>query len=156
MGAPHFFKCQERAERKSIFFALSVRAFFFSAPRVEECSTWDKMLHSSLSLSSQPTNQSGGGVGLLTVLRPNNNGEVNAACLPELDRNCQTTLILLWKIMLEETFLLRRVCHVSNHSNHSISTEKKTLHSLALTAERFEQSAWHFQLAKNTLMDTRP
>ncbi len=54
MGTAHFFKCQ------------------------------DKTLHSSLSLSSQPTNQSGGGVGLPTVLRPNNNGEVNIACLEYL------------------------------------------------------------------------
>ncbi len=42
---------------------------FFSALRVEECSTLDKTLHSSLSLSSQPTNQSGGGAGLPTVPR---------------------------------------------------------------------------------------
>ncbi len=79
MGAPRFLKCQERAER--ILITLSGRAFFFSAPRVEECSTLDKTLRSSLSLSSQPTNQSGGGAGLPTVLRPNNNGEVNIACL---------------------------------------------------------------------------
>ncbi len=62
----------DRAERSGVF---------FSVPRVEECSTLDKTLHSSRSLSSQPTNQSGGGPGLPTVLRPNNNGEVNIACL---------------------------------------------------------------------------
>ncbi len=43
---------------------------FSSAPRVEECSTLDKTLRSSLSLSSQPTNQSGGGAGLPTAVFP--------------------------------------------------------------------------------------
>ncbi len=54
---------------------------FFSALRVEECSTLDKTLRSSLSLFSQLTNQSGGGAGLPNVLRLNNNGEVDIACL---------------------------------------------------------------------------
>ncbi len=40
---------------------------FSSAPRVEECSTLDKTLRSSLSL---PTNQSGGGAGLPTAVFP--------------------------------------------------------------------------------------
>ncbi len=62
-----------RAERSGVF--------FFSTPRVEECLTLDKTLRSSLSLSSQPTNQSGGGAGLTTVLQLNNNGEVDIACL---------------------------------------------------------------------------
>ncbi len=54
---------------------------FSSALRVEEYSTSGKRLSSSLSLSSQPTNQSGGGAGLPTVLWLNNNGEVNIAFL---------------------------------------------------------------------------
>ncbi len=58
---------------------------FFLAPRVKECSTLGKTWHSSLSLFSQLTNHSGGGAGLihhtLLVLRLNNNGEVNIACL---------------------------------------------------------------------------
>ncbi len=38
-----------------------------------------------------------------------------------------------------------------------MSPEKnKTLRTQALTAERFQQSAWCFQLAKNALVDTRP
>ncbi len=66
----------------SIFFrAEHSGGFFFSALRVEECSTLDKTLRSSMPLSSQPTNQSGGGAGLPTVLRLNNNGEVNIAYL---------------------------------------------------------------------------
>ncbi len=61
-----------RAERSGVF---------FSPPRVEECSTLDETLRSSLSLFSQLTNQSGGGTGLPTVLRLNNNGEVYIARL---------------------------------------------------------------------------
>ncbi len=53
---------------------------FFHSLAVEECLTLDKTLRSSLSLSSQPANHSGGGAGLPTVLRLNNNGEVNIAC----------------------------------------------------------------------------
>ncbi len=128
-GSAAFFKRQERADSRASFFTLSVQAFFFSAPRVEECSTLDKTLRSSRSFSSQPTNPSGGGAGLPTILHLNNNGEVNIACLRVFifftRSNCRTTIILC-KIMLGETFHSRHVCHVSNHSNHSISTEKKT------------------------------
>ncbi len=112
------------------------RSGIFSAPRVEECSTLDKTLRSSRSFSSQPTNQSGGGAGLPTILRLNNNGEINIACLRVFilftRSNFRTTIIFLCKIMLGETFHSRHVCHVSNHSNHSISMEKNPT---ALTAE---------------------
>ncbi len=116
-----FFQTPGACRALGIFFAQNV---FFSVPKVEECSTLDKTLRSSWSLSSQRTNPSGGGAGLLTVPRPNNNGEVNIVCLRVFifftRSNCRTTLIMLWKIMLGETFILRRVSHVSNHSNHSI------------------------------------
>ncbi len=130
-----FFKRQERADSRASFFTLSVQAFFFSA-RVEECSTLDKTLRSSRSFSSQPTNQSG----LPTILRLNNNGEVNIACLRVFilftRSNFRTTIIFLCKIMLGETFHSRCVCHVSNHSNHSISMEKKpTAFTAELSAE---------------------
>ncbi len=71
---------------------------FFSAPIVEERSTLDKTLCSSLSLSSQPTKWSEGGAGLLTVPQMNNNGEINIACLRVFifftRSNSRTTLIL--------------------------------------------------------------
>ncbi len=65
-----FFNTPGAYRALSIFFALNAErsGVFFSAPRVEECSTLDKTLRSSLSLSSQPTNQSGGGAGLPTEL----------------------------------------------------------------------------------------
>ncbi len=131
----YFFHCSKWERRafknaRSVFFELSIRAFFFSVTRFEECSTLDKMLRSSLLLSSQPTNQSGGGAGLPTVLRLNN-GEVNNACLRVFifftRSNYWTTIILLWKIMLGETFHSWRICHVSNHINHSISKKENAM-----------------------------
>ncbi len=95
MGAPRFLS-QDHPER---LFRAECSGVFFSAQRVENCSTLDQTLCSSLSLSSQPTNQSGGGAGLPTVLRLNNNAEVNIACLPVFifftRWNCRTTIILL-------------------------------------------------------------
>ncbi len=139
MGAPRFLKPQERPER---LFRAEYSGVFFSAQRVENCSTLDQTLCSSLSLSSQPTNQSGGWAELPTILRLNNNGEVNIAFLRVFifftRWNCRTTIIL-GKIMLGEIFNSWRICHVSNHRNHSVSMggKKKTLRSQALTAERF-------------------
>ncbi len=111
---------------------------FSSALRVEEYSTSGKMLRSSLSLSSQPTNQSGGGAGLPTVLWLNNNGEVNIAFL----------LVFI--------FFTRSNCRTRNASAmfQIITTiasqlKQKKLRSQALTAERFLQ-------AKHALVDTRP
>ncbi len=53
-----------------------------------------------------------------------------------------STLIMLWKIMLGETFILRRICHVSNRSNHSISMKKKhCAQSWAFSAEHLAFSA---------------
>ncbi len=63
----------------SVFLALSVQVFFCRRRELKNVKLWIK--RSSLSLSSQPTNQSGGGAGLPTVPRPNNNGEVNIARL---------------------------------------------------------------------------
>ncbi len=88
---------------------------FSSALRVEEYSTSGKMLRSSLSLSSQPTNQSGGGAGLPTVLWLNNNGEVNIAFL----------LVFIFFTRSNCRTRNASVRHVSNHNNHSFSTKKK-------------------------------
>ncbi len=132
---------------------------FFSAPRVEEWPTLDKTLCSSLSLSSQPTNQSGGGAGLPTVLRLNNNGEVNIACLRVFifftRLNCRTTMILLWKIMLGETSC--RVCHVSNHSNHSVSNRRKKKRCALKRSQLsvFSRAPGVFSWLKNALVAQR-
>ncbi len=84
----------------------------------------------------------------IEALRLNNNGEANIVCLRAFvftRWNCRSTIILLWKIMLGETFHSRCVCHITSadipyHSNHSVSTEKNknTQPSQVLTAGRFQ------------------
>ncbi len=97
-GSTAFFKTPGACRALSVFFALtlSVRAFF-SRRREKNVQLWIKRCAHQCHFLVKPTNQSGGGAGLQVFI-----------FFTRL--NCRTTIILLWKIMLWETFHLRRVC----------------------------------------------
>ncbi len=89
---------------------------FFSAMRIEECSTLGKMQHSSLSLFSLLTNHNGGGAGLILTNR-HTWTTMEKLILLVSEYSCLNQMEFLdyhsiMKIMLGETFHLRCLCHI--------------------------------------------